>query len=83
MGMKLRRFGAMMGGMRAMTGSGMGMVCCGIHLFVFIMLGGHAVMMRRLLVMLGGGMMMRAGGMLVRHGKLLWLDFDFSPRTRS
>ena len=39
--------------------------------FVFVMLGGHAVMMRRFLVMFGGGVMMGAGGMFVRHEKLL------------
>ena len=61
----------MVRGMGAMARRGMGMVGGGVGLLIFIMFGGHAVMMRRFLVMFGGGMVMGAGGMLVRHGKLL------------
>jgi hypothetical protein len=71
MGVELRGFGAVMGGMRAMTRCGVGVMRGGFGPLVLIMLGGHAVMMRRFLVMLSGGMMMGAGGMFVRHGRLL------------
>ena len=43
----------------------------GFGAFIFIVFGGHAVMMRGLLVMFGSRMMMCAGGMLVRHMGLL------------
>src|SRR6202034_362713 len=71
MRVKLRGFGAVMRGMSAMARRGVGMMRGGFGLLVFIVLGGHAVMMRRFLVMLGGGVMMGAGRMFVRHGKLL------------
>lgn len=48
----------------------MGVMSGQLGLVVFIMFGGHAMMMGSLFMMLGGGMMMGAGWMLVRHGKL-------------
>src|SRR5271169_6218516 len=49
---------------------------------VLIMLGGHAVMMRRFLVMFGGGMMMGAGRMFVRHEKAPRGSSSSSPQSR-
>jgi hypothetical protein len=69
MGVELRGFRAMMRGVRAMTRCGVGVMRGGFGTFVFIMLGGHAVMVRRFLVMFGGGVVMGAGRMLVRHEK--------------
>jgi hypothetical protein len=71
MGVKLRSFGAVMGGMRAVAGCAVRVMRRSLGLLVFIMLGGLAVMMRRFLMMLGGGVMMRAGRMFVRHGESL------------
>ena len=68
MGVKLRGFRAVMGGMSAMAGRRVRMMRGGFDLFFFVMFGGHAVMMRRFFMMIGGRMMMGAGRMLVRHG---------------
>jgi len=68
--MRLAGFGGMVMGMMAVAGRGMGVVCCSVGVFFFIVLGGFAVMMRGLFVMLGGVVVMLAGGMLVRHGEL-------------
>jgi hypothetical protein len=67
-GMRLAGFGGMVMGMMAMARSGMGVMCRGVGIFFFIVLGGFAMMMRGLFVMLSGVVMMLAGGMLVRHG---------------
>jgi hypothetical protein len=40
------------------------------------------VMMRRFLMMFGGGMVMGAGGMLVRHGKSPCGSSSSSPQSR-
>jgi hypothetical protein len=82
MGVKLRGFRAMMRGVRAMTRCGVGVMCGGFGSLVLIMLGGHAVMMRRFLVMLGGGVVMGAGRMLVRHGKAPCGSNSSSPQSR-
>jgi hypothetical protein len=71
MGMELGSFGAMMGGVRAMARRGVGMMGGCLGLFILVMLGRHAVMVSRLLVMFGGGVMMRAGRVFVRHEALL------------
>jgi hypothetical protein len=71
MGVRLAGLGRVMMGVMAMARRGMGMMCRRIGIFLFIMLGGFAVMMRRLFMMFGGGMVMAAGGMFLRHGLLL------------
>ena len=84
MGMKLRSFGTVVGGMRAMARGGVGMVRGGFGLLVFIVLGSHAVMMGGFLVMFGRGVVMGAGGMFVRHGEAsVWLEPKFTPIPRN
>ena len=78
--MRLAGLGGMVMGVMAVTRSGMGMVRRGLGVFVFVMLGGFAVMMRGLFVMVGGVVMMLAGGMLVRHGELP--EFRHARMTR-
>jgi hypothetical protein len=67
MGVQLARFRAVVGGMRAVARSGLGVMRRGIGIVFLVMFGGQAVMMRRFFVMPGGGMVMRAGWMFVRH----------------
>ena len=78
--MRLAGFGGMVVGMMAVARGGMGMMRRRIGIFLFIMLGGFAVMMRGLFVMVGGVVMMLAGGMLVRHGELP--EFRHARMTR-
>ena len=70
MGVELRGFGAVMGGMRAMASGTMRMMRRGFDLFFLVVPGGLAVMVCRFFVMVGGGVMMGAGRMFVRHGYL-------------
>ena len=74
MGVQFARFGAVMGGMRAVPRGAMRMVRCGIGVVLFVMPCSLAVMMRRFFVMFGGGVVMSAGGMLMRHEALLWIE---------
>jgi hypothetical protein len=67
LGVGLACLGGMVIGVMAMAGSGMSMMRCGVMVFVFIVLGGFAVMLCRLFVMLGGVVVMLACRMLVRH----------------
>jgi hypothetical protein len=69
--MGLAGLGGMVMGVMAVARSGMGVMRRAVGIFVFIVLGGFAVMLRGLFVMFGGVMMMLAGGVLVRHGVLL------------
>ena len=69
-GVRLAGLGGVVMGMMAVAGRGMGMVCRGFVIIVFIVLGGFTMMMRGLFVMFGGVVMVLAGGMFVRHGEL-------------
>ena len=70
MGVKLRGFGAVMAGVRAMAGGRVRMMRRRFDVFIPVMFGGHAVMMRCFFMMVSGGVMMGAGRMPVRHGKI-------------
>jgi hypothetical protein len=65
MRVRLAGFGGVVMGVGAMAGSGMGVMRRGFRIVFLIMLGGFAVMMRRLFVMFGGGVMVVADGVLV------------------
>ena len=66
----------MMDGVRAMAGGRVRMMRRRFDLFILVMFGGHAVMMRCFFVMVSGGMMMGAGRMPVRHGKISKADIQ-------
>ena len=83
MGVKLRGFGAVMDGMRAMARGRVRMMRRGFDLFFLVMFGGHAVMVRCFFVMIGGGMVMGAGRMLVRHGGLRGLASKLTAVPRN
>ena len=67
LGVGLAGLGGMVIGVMAVAGSGVSMMRRGVMVFVFIALGGFAVMVCRFFMMLGGVVVMLAGRMLVRH----------------
>ena len=69
MRMRLAGFGAVMRGVRAVTGCAVRMVRGCLVIVVFIVSSSFAMMLGRFLVMVGGVRVMFAGRMLVRHGR--------------
>jgi hypothetical protein len=65
MRVSLAGLGGVVMGMRAVAGSGMGVMRRGFRVVILIMLGGFAVMMRGFFVMFCRGLMMFADGVLV------------------
>jgi hypothetical protein len=67
MGVQLACLGGVMMGVRTVSCGAMGVMRSGLRIVFLIMLGGQAMVLRGLFVMLGGVVMMFAGGVLVRH----------------